>query len=109
MNRMLRCSGYPLVAGRPRDRTADVAALQMARAGAGVEGFDRLLYERLEVNLGFVSAPYVRRPRFRGRNCQAVTLNRAARDGGQAFDAARATPYAAVRISDPSSPVARIA
>ena len=52
MNLMLIRGGYPPVAVRPEDRPAYIAAVQMAQAGIGVEGFDRLLYERLDVTLG---------------------------------------------------------
>ncbi len=51
MNLMLIRYGYPPVAVRAEDRPAYSAALQMARAGVGVEGFDRLLYERLDASL----------------------------------------------------------
>jgi Fic family protein len=52
MNLVLIRGGYPPVAVRPEDRPAYIAALQTAQAGEGFEGFDRLLYERLDVTLG---------------------------------------------------------
>jgi hypothetical protein len=44
--------GYPPVAVRPKDRPANVGALQEAQAGRGPARFDRLLYERLDTTLG---------------------------------------------------------
>ena len=51
MNLVLIRGGYPPVAVRPEDRAAYIAALQNAQAGGSAEGFDRLLYERLDVTL----------------------------------------------------------
>jgi Fic family protein len=52
MNLVLITGGYPPVAVRPEDRAAYVRALQLAQAGHGAQGFDRLLYERLDATLG---------------------------------------------------------
>lgn len=52
MNLVLIRGGYPPVAVRPVDRPAYLAALQQAQAGGGAEGFNRLLYERLDATLG---------------------------------------------------------
>jgi Fic family protein len=51
MNLLLLRGGYPVVAVRPQDRPAYVAALQEAQAGGGAENFERLLYERLDATL----------------------------------------------------------
>jgi Fic family protein len=51
MNLVLIRGGYPPVAVRPEDRPAYIAALQVAQAGGGAEGFDRLLYEGLDATL----------------------------------------------------------
>jgi Fic family protein len=51
MNLILIRGGYPPVSVRPEDRPAYVRALQEAQAGRGAEGFDRLLYERLDATL----------------------------------------------------------
>jgi Fic family protein len=51
MNLILIRGGYPPVAVRPEDRQAYIEALQRAQAGEGAEGFDRLLYERLDATL----------------------------------------------------------
>jgi Fic family protein len=57
MNLILIRGGYPAVAVRPEDRPAYIAGLQQAQAGGGNEGFDILLYERLDAALGeYVSA-----------------------------------------------------
>ncbi len=52
MNLVLIRGGYPPVAVRPQDRPAYIGALQAAQAGGSSEGFDRLLYERLDATLG---------------------------------------------------------
>ena len=52
MNLILIRGGYPPVAVRPVDRPAYIAGLQQAQAGQGAEGFERLLYERLDATLG---------------------------------------------------------
>jgi hypothetical protein len=51
MNLVLIRGGYPPVAVRPADRLAYVRALQEAQAGQGNEGFQRLLYARLDAAL----------------------------------------------------------
>ena len=51
MNLILIRGGYPPVAVRPEDRAAYVRALQQAQSGEETEGFDRLLYERLDATL----------------------------------------------------------
>jgi len=51
MNLILIRGGYPPVAVRPEDRPEYLRALQQAQAGRGTEGFDRLLYERLDATL----------------------------------------------------------
>lgn len=51
MNLVLLRAGYPPVAVRPADRPAYIDALQQAQAGRGVDGFDRLLYQRLNETL----------------------------------------------------------
>jgi Fic family protein len=51
MNLILIRGGYPAVAVRPEDRAGYIAGLQLAQAGGGSEGFDRLLYERLDATL----------------------------------------------------------
>jgi len=57
MNLVLIRGGYPPLAVRPEDHPAYVAALQDAQAGGNAEGFDRLLYERLDATLGdYISA-----------------------------------------------------
>ena len=47
---LIRC-GYPPVAVRPEDRLEYVRGLQQAQAAQGTEGFDSLLYRRLEAAL----------------------------------------------------------
>jgi len=57
MNLILLRGGYPAVAVRPEDRPAYIAALQQAQAGAGIEAFHGLLYERLDATLAeYISA-----------------------------------------------------
>lgn len=51
MNLILIRSGYPPIAVRPEDRPAYVRSLQQARAGAGTERLNTLLYERLDATL----------------------------------------------------------
>lgn len=51
MNLILMRDGYPPVAVRPADRLAYLHALQEAQAGKGNEGFNYLLYERLDATL----------------------------------------------------------
>lgn len=51
MNLVLLRGGYPPVAVRPEDRPAYLRALQDGQADGGAEGFDRLLYERLDMTL----------------------------------------------------------
>ncbi|MGH7089930.1 MAG: Fic family protein [Stellaceae bacterium] len=51
MNLVLLRGGYPPVAVRPEDRPSYVRALEEAQIGPGTAGFDRLLFERLEVTL----------------------------------------------------------
>jgi Fic family protein len=51
MNLILIRGGYPPVAVRPEDRLAYLSALQKAQAGRGADGFQRLLYERLDATL----------------------------------------------------------
>jgi len=51
MNLILIRGGYPPVSVRPEDRPAYIAALQQAQDGAGTDGFDHLLYERLDASL----------------------------------------------------------
>ena len=56
MNLVLIRGGYPPVAVRPEDRPAYIAGFQEAHSN-GVESFERLLYERLDITLGeYVSA-----------------------------------------------------
>ena len=50
MNLVLLRGGYPPVAVRPEDRPAYLRALQDGQAGRGAEGFNRLLYERLDAS-----------------------------------------------------------
>ena len=52
MNLILIRGGYPPIAVRPEDRPAYIRALQQSQAGLGSEGFDNLLYERLDATLG---------------------------------------------------------
>jgi Fic family protein len=47
---LIRC-GYPPVVVRPEDRVEYIRGLQEAQAGRGTEGFDLLLYRRLEAVL----------------------------------------------------------
>lgn len=51
MNLVLIRGAHPPVAVRPQDRASYIAALEDAQAGHGSEGFDRLLYERLDATL----------------------------------------------------------
>jgi Fic family protein len=51
MNLVLIRGGYPPIAVRPEDRPAYMRALQEAQAGQGTAGFERLLYERLDMTL----------------------------------------------------------
>jgi Fic family protein len=51
MNLILIRSGYPPIAIRPEDRLSYIKALQEVHAGHGTEGFDALLYERLDATL----------------------------------------------------------
>ena len=51
MNLILIRGGYPPIAVRPEDRPAYILALQQVQAGQGTEGFDTLLYERLDAVL----------------------------------------------------------
>ncbi len=51
MNLILIRGGLPPIAVRPEDRQAYVEALQCAQSGGGTEGFDRLLYQRLDATL----------------------------------------------------------
>lgn len=51
MNLILIRGGYPPIAVRPADRAAYVAALQTVQAGRTKEGFERLLFERLEATM----------------------------------------------------------
>ncbi len=51
MNLVLIRAGYPPVAVRPVDRLEYIRALQQAQEGQGTEGFDRLLYQRLDATL----------------------------------------------------------
>ena len=52
MNLILIRGGYPPVAVRPEDRLDYIRALQQAQAGQGLEGFNNLLYVRLDATLG---------------------------------------------------------
>ena len=54
MNLVLIRGGYAPIAVRPEDRLSYIRALQQARAGQGTDSFDRLLYERLDTDLGGV-------------------------------------------------------
>lgn len=51
MNLILIRGGYPPIAVRPEDRPAYIGALQRSQAGYGTEGFDDLLYQRLDATL----------------------------------------------------------
>ncbi len=66
MNLLLIRSGYPPIAVRPEDRLAYVKSLQEAQAGKGNEGFEALLYGRLDQTLADylkVLSPTESRPR----------------------------------------------
>jgi hypothetical protein len=57
MNLVLIRGGYPPVAVRPEDRLEYIVSLQQEQAGQGPEGFNALLYRRLDATLGeYVSA-----------------------------------------------------
>jgi Fic family protein len=51
MNLILIRGGYPPIAIRPEDRLEYIRALQQAQAGGGAEGFDALLYRRVDETL----------------------------------------------------------
>lgn len=51
MNLILAQSGYPPIAVRPEDRPAYISGLQSEQMGRGHEGFDALLYRRLDETL----------------------------------------------------------
>jgi Fic family protein len=51
MNLLLIRGGYPPIAVRPEDRLAYIKSLQQAQAGKGNEGFEALLYQRLDETL----------------------------------------------------------
>jgi Fic family protein len=52
MNLALIRGGYPPVAVRPEDRLEYIRSLQQEQAGQGPEGFNALLYRRLDATLG---------------------------------------------------------
>lgn len=57
MNLLLIQGGYPPIAMRPEERADYIRTLQQAQNGQGVEGFNALLYRRLDETLGeYVSA-----------------------------------------------------
>jgi Fic family protein len=56
MNLILIRAGYPPIAVRPEDRLDYIRSLQQAQAGQGSEGFDALLYKRLDATLGEYSS-----------------------------------------------------
>jgi Fic family protein len=91
MNLVLLRAGYPPVAVRPEDRPAYIAALQDAQGGRGAEGFDRLLYERLDATLD----DYVRAP---GKRWPCASRRRS---GRARTKAARRTPVRAGPRSTP--------
>ena len=51
MNLVLLRAGYPPVAVRPEDRLEYIRSLQDAQAGHGADGFNLLLYRRLDATL----------------------------------------------------------
>jgi len=51
MNLILIRGGYPPVAVRPEDRLEYIRGLQQEKAGQGAEGFNALLYKRLDATL----------------------------------------------------------
>ena len=52
MNLVLIRGGYPAVAVRLEDRPCYISALQSGQDGKGTDGFERLLYDRLDATLG---------------------------------------------------------